>query len=111
MNTSAWTRDRSSSAEPRAAPFSRIRFAARVESAISDSSGTVPRRPRDDGPPLLGAAPDELRVLPRPEREPLRRQVDGLEEVRLAGAVRAGDEHEPGLERELEAFVRADVAE
>jgi hypothetical protein len=37
--------------------------------------------------------------------------VDGLEEVRLAGAVRSGDEHEPGLERELDPFVGADVAE
>jgi hypothetical protein len=37
--------------------------------------------------------------------------VQRLEQVRLAGAVRARDEDEPGLERELEPFVRAKVAE
>jgi hypothetical protein len=37
--------------------------------------------------------------------------VQRFEEVRLAGAVRAGDEDEAGLQRELEPFVRAEVAE
>jgi hypothetical protein len=34
-----------------------------------------------------------------------------LEEVRLAGAVRTDDEHEPRLQLELELRVRADVPE
>jgi len=37
--------------------------------------------------------------------------VERLEEVGLAGAVRPDDEHEPGLEREVEAGVRAKAPE
>jgi hypothetical protein len=37
--------------------------------------------------------------------------MQGLEQIRLAGAVRAGDEHEARLEGELEPFVRSEVAE
>jgi hypothetical protein len=37
--------------------------------------------------------------------------VERLEQVRLAGAVGTGDEDEPGLQRELEAFVAAEVSE
>ena len=37
--------------------------------------------------------------------------MERLEQVRLAGPVRARDEHDPRLEGELEAWVRAEVAE
>jgi hypothetical protein len=57
------------------------------------------------------AEPDELRVGARPWREPLRPDVQRLEQVRLARAVRAHDEHEAGTELQLEPRVRADVAE
>jgi hypothetical protein len=40
----------------------------------------------------LGAEADQLRVIARPRREPLRADMQRLEQVRLAGAVRAGDE-------------------
>jgi hypothetical protein len=36
--------------------------------------------------------------------------VERLEQVRLAGAVRPGDEDEAGLQDELEAFVAAEVS-
>ena len=65
----------------------------------------------DDRATLLRAAPHELCVLARPEGEPLGRQVHRFQEVRLPGAVRARDEHEPGFQRQLEPFVRAAVAE
>ena len=42
------------------------------------------------------AEADELRVGPRPRREALRPDVQRLEQVRLAGAVRPDGEHEPG---------------
>jgi LmbE family N-acetylglucosaminyl deacetylase len=45
----------------------------------------------------------------RSRREALRRDVQRLEQVRLADAVRADDEDDPGLERELERRVRAVV--
>ena len=61
--------------------------------------------------PFRRALADELHVLPGPEREPLGRDVHGLEQVRLPRPVRPGHEDEPWLERELEPFVRADVAE
>ena len=60
---------------------------------------------------LLRATADDLAVLTRPEREPLRREVHRLEQVRLAGAVPARDQDEPCLELELEARIRAHVAE
>src|SRR5207237_1442093 len=59
---------------------------------------------------LLAEAHD-LRVRARARREALRPHVHGLEQVRLAGAVRPGHEHETRLQRNLEACVRADVAQ
>lgn len=58
----------------------------------------------------VGAEADEVRVEPRPRREPLSRDVERLEEIRLACAVRAGGEDEPRLEVEVEIGVRAEVA-
>jgi hypothetical protein len=43
------------------------------------------------------AETDELRVGARPRREPLRADVERLEQVRLADAVRADREDEPRL--------------
>ena len=111
MKTRAWILPRSSSAEASVAPFSRMRFGSSIESLTSGSTPTPPRSPVTRAHGLRRAAPHELRILPRAEREALRRDVDGLEEVRLAGAVRPRDEDEPGLERELEAGVGADVPE
>jgi hypothetical protein len=37
--------------------------------------------------------------------------MERLEQVRLADTVRARHEHEAGIERELEALVRAEVGE
>src|SRR5262249_29474097 len=44
-------------------------------------------------------------------RDPLGGEMDGLEQVRLAHAVRTHDEHESGLQHQLEPLVRAKVAE
>jgi hypothetical protein len=63
-----------------------------------------------DARPALAEA-DELGIRAGSRREPLRAHVQGFQKVRLAGAVRTHDEHEPGLEAELEACVRAVVAE
>jgi len=57
-----------------------------------------------------GADPDELLVGARPGREALRAQMQRFEQVRLAGTVRAGDEHEARLQPELQPFVGAEVA-
>ena len=111
VKTRVWIRPRSSSDGAVTAPFSRMRLGSRIESFTSVSTSTVPAtagHPRDG---LLRPAPDELRVLARAEREALRRDVDGLEQVRLARAVGAGDEDEARLESELEPGVRPDVAE
>ena len=56
------------------------------------------------------AEADQLRVLPRARREALRRDVQRLEQVRLADAVSPDDEHDPRREREVERRVRAVVA-
>ena len=57
------------------------------------------------------ALADQLHVGARAGREALRADVQRLEEVRLAGAVRPRDENEPRLERELEPGIRPEVAE
>jgi hypothetical protein len=64
---------------------------------------------RDGG--LGGAEADQLPVGARPRREALRRHVQRLEQVRLAGAVLADDEHDSAGEPELESGVRAVVPE
>ena len=75
---------------------------------ISTASRRACRR-RRRAPRRLAEA-DQLRVLARARREALRRDVQRLEQVRLADAVRPDDEHDAGRERELERRVRAVVA-
>jgi hypothetical protein len=74
------------------------------------SQADRPPTPTGGDTPLVGSRPNDLRVVPRTKRETLRREVDGLEQVGLAGAVRPGHEYEPRLQRELEPLVRAHVA-
>ena len=57
------------------------------------------------------AEADQLRVLPRPRREALRRDVERLEQVRLPDPVRPNREDEPRPQREVEPLVRPEVAE
>jgi hypothetical protein len=57
------------------------------------------------------AEPDQLAVVARAGREALRREVERLEEVRLADAVAADDEDDPGREVEVERRVRPIPAE
>src|SRR5215203_2874274 len=52
---------------------------------------------------------DLLAVAACPRREALRPEVERLEQVGLAGAVRAHREHDAGLELQVERGVRADV--
>ena len=111
MKTSVSISRRSCSAVASLAPFSVPRFAADDESVMP----TVERRvtsPADE-PDARGrrAEADQLRVDPRARREPLRADVQRLEQVRLAGAVRADDEDDPRLQAELEPGVRAEVAQ
>ena len=60
---------------------------------------------------LSRAETHEVRVRARPRREALGPEVQRLEQVRLAGSVRAYDEHQAGLEAELQIRVRAKVSE
>ena len=57
------------------------------------------------------AEPNQLRIRPCPGREALRRDMEALEQIRLAGAVRSDRQDEPLTQAELEARVRAVVAE
>jgi hypothetical protein len=52
-----------------------------------------------------------LRICTRAWREALRADVQRLEQVRLAGAVRANNENESRLEAEVKPGVRADVTQ
>jgi hypothetical protein len=81
------------SEQPR--PFSRAFFASPGLSVTSISSRNPPRR-RAARSARVCAEADELRVVRRPRREALRPDVERLEQVRLAGAVRPDRQHEPG---------------
>jgi len=59
----------------------------------------------------LLAVADQPCVASRSRREALRADMDGLEEARLAGAVLARHEHDPGRELELERSVAAEAPE
>jgi len=87
--------------------------AARLARVQDDVGLEGPRavRPRERDAARVGAEADQLCVAPRSRREALGPDVECLEEVGLAGAVRAGDEDDPGLERELEPRIRAEVPE
>src|SRR5205814_7289132 len=54
---------------------------------------------------------DQARVIARSRREPLRADMQRLEQVRLAGPVWADHEHEPGLQLELEPSIRAEISQ
>jgi hypothetical protein len=54
---------------------------------------------------------DQLRIGTGTEREALRREMDGLDEVRLACPVRPGCEDEPRLELDVQPRIRPDVME
>jgi hypothetical protein len=62
-------------------------------------------------PGSIATEANQLRVDPRPRRETLRPHVQRLEQVRLAGAVWTGHEHEPRLQLEIEPGVGAEIAE
>jgi hypothetical protein len=59
----------------------------------------------------LLAEADEPRLGPCARREPLGADVDRLEQVRLADAVRAYDDDQPGLEVKLERGIGAEARE
>ena len=71
---------------------------------------SVPRDAQRDRGAVLAEA-DQLAVRTRARREALRADVQRLEQVRLAGAVLAHDEHDAGSQIEVERRVRAVVAE
>jgi hypothetical protein len=57
------------------------------------------------------AEANQLRVGPCSRREALRREMKALQQVRLAGAVRADGKHDPRLQRKLEPWIRPVVPE
>ena len=109
VKTSVVTSPRSCSAARSRAPFSVARLPLPSSSVTSSSSGTPARSPRRATRAASRAEAHQLRVGPRPRREALRADVQRLEQVRLAGAVRTGHEHEARLELQVELRVRAVV--
>src|SRR5581483_10923920 len=67
--------------------------------------------PPDANARALGAVADEPGVEAGARGEALRAHVQRLEQVRLADPVRAHREHQPGLERQLQALVGAELAQ
>jgi hypothetical protein len=59
----------------------------------------------------LRAEANELGIVPAARREALRPDVDRLEQIRLARAVAADGQQEPGRQLQLERRIRAVVAE
>src|SRR5438105_1949968 len=76
-----------------------------------DADGRVRPAALDGDACAVLSEPDQLLVVARARREPLRRDVQRLEQVRLACAVRPRREDEPRPERELEPLVRPEAAE
>ena len=111
MKTSVASSPRSCSAERSTAPSRRARFGSVALRADGDGHRHRPAAARQLDAAGSGALADQLHVRARAGREALRADVQRLEQVRLAGAVRPGDEDEPRLERELEPGVRPEVAE
>jgi hypothetical protein len=83
----------------------------RARRTVTLVSNEAPPRSPAAAARRAGADPHEASVQPRAGREALRRHVNRLEQVRLAGAV--GPDHERGARRklEVEAAVRAVVAQ
>ena len=90
--------------EPSALPFSLAHRHLELQPDLAAAAG-------HRGACALCTEPHDLRVGAGPRREALRREVHGLEQVRLAHAVRADYEDEPGLQCQLEPLVGAKVAE
>jgi len=68
--------------------------------------------PPPDGDAAAGLTEaDQLGVVARAWREALRADVQRLEQVRLADAVRPDRKNEPRLQLQLEPFIRAKVAQ
>ena len=112
MKTSVVSSWRSRSPEPRRSPLSSTR---RASLRVSDDVGLERALAEPSRAAATRAASaleaDQLRVAAGARREALRADVQRLEEVRLAGAVRAVEEDDARLESELERGIRAEVAE
>ena len=111
VNTSVETSERSCSAARRARAVQRraLRLARRRRDLdLQPRAGAIAGQ-LDSA--RLRAEADELGIVPASRREALRPDVDRLEQVRLARAVPADGQHEPGGQLQLERRVRAEVAE
>ena len=111
MNTSVASSWRRRSDELSRSPFRWTRRGSREASTTSVSNPCRGVRAAKRDTAGVGAEPDQLAVVPSARREALGADVECLEQVRLAGAVRAVKKHDAGLEPELEGCVRAEVAE
>ena len=108
VKTSVGNSRRSASLEASRAPSSSAAFAvARRRASTRTSCATPPRSSSSATSAAALAEADQLGVRARARREPLRAEMERLEQVRLAGAVLAHDEHDPGREREVERGVGA----
>ena len=83
-------------AQPRAVQR-RPLAARRARASPRARAATPPRDAAQRDPRRVAPEADQLRVGARPRREALRADVQRLEQVRLAGAVRPDHEHEPRL--------------
>ena len=110
MNTSVATSERNCSAarSDRAVQLRALALAELERHFELDLRLTARAAQRDAALPLPEA--HELCVRSRSRREALRADVQRFEQVRLPRAVRPDSEHEPRLQVEVEARVRANVA-
>ena len=111
MKTSVESSRRSDSADASRAPFRSASFAWPSRSVSETPTGAEPRRAGEFDSRRALAEANQLRVVSCAGREPLRGDVQRLEQVRLAGAVSTDHEDDPLREVEVERRVRPVLTE
>ena len=83
---------------------------AELERHLQLDGRTCPLAPEGD-PRRITPEAHQLRVCPRPRREPLRPDVQRLEQIRLAGPVRPRYENQSARKVQVELGIRAEIPE
>ena len=102
VNTSVVSSCRRRSAELSRSPLRSTRLGSWRASTTSVANAVVAEPAGKPHARRVGVEADHLPVASRARREPLRSDVERLEQVRLAGAVRTVEKHDPRLEAQLE---------
>ena len=100
MNTSVSAHSGSCSAARSLAPFTSARFPSVADNVTVDLQRRLAAPALEPNPRGGLTEADQLRVGARPGREPLRPDMQRLEQIRLARAVRAHCQHETRLQRQ-----------